>query len=201
MRRNLIALPLSFLVVLAAASTAAAADWPTNAVDFEFQPSEQKIAVGDSVTWMFSVAGHTSASVGGQAERWKSIDEGANEPGTVYTHVFDTPGRFQYICLQHRTFMKGVVEVGTDTVADTVDRFKAKRIGKRVKVSFKLNEPATVTYALKGRSKRTVKRGRLRAGSHSFSVKRMKSGKYRGALTAVDDFDKKVTARGSFRIR
>ena len=201
MQRKLIALPLSFLAVLAAASPAAAADWATNVVDFEFQPSEPKIAVGDSVTWTFSKEGHTSASAGGQAERWKSIDEGANAAGTAYTQVFDTPGRFQYICLQHRTFMKGVVEVGTDTVADSVDRFKAKRIGKRVKVSFKLNEPATVTYSLKGAAKRTVKRGRLRAGSHGFSVKRLKRGKYRGVLTVVDDFDKKSTSRSSFVVR
>jgi plastocyanin len=201
MRRNLIAVTLSLLVVLAAASPAAAADWATNVVDFEFQPSDQTIAVGDSVTWSFSAAGHTTASVGGQAERWKSIDEGANEAGTAYTHVFKTPGRFQYICLQHRTFMKGVVEVGTDTVANSVKGFKAKRIGKRVRVSFRLNEPATVKYALKGPSKRTVKRGRLRAGSHSFSVKGLKRGKYRGVLTVVDDFDKKVAPRSSFVIR
>jgi plastocyanin len=188
-------------MVLGAASPAAAADFATNVVDFEFEPSEQKIAVGDSLTWTFSAEGHTSASAGGQAERWKSIDEGANAAGTAYTHVFNTPGRFQYICLQHRTFMKGVVEVGTDTVADSVDRFKAKRFGKRVKVSFELNEPATVKYSLKGPSKRTVKRGRLGAGSHSFSVKRLKRGKYRGVLTVVDDFDKKVAPRSSFVIR
>ena len=60
--------------------------------------------------------------------------------------------------------MKGVIEVGTDAVADSVNRFRSKRTGKRVKLSFVLNEPATVRYSLKGPSRRTVKRGRMAAG-------------------------------------
>ena len=60
--------------------------------------------------------------------------------------------------------MKGVVEVGTDAVVDSLDDFKSKRTGKRVKLSFLLNEAATVTYSLKGPARRTVKRGRLEAG-------------------------------------
>jgi hypothetical protein len=86
-------------------------------------------------------------------------------------------------------------------VVDSIDAFRSKRTGKRVRISFKLNEPARVTYKLKGPSKRTVKRGRLDAGRHSFTVKRLKLGKYRGVLTVVDDFDKKLTPRNFFRIR
>src|SRR5262245_63819008 len=113
MRLNRFLLPLTTLLLLAPAAPAAAFDWDTNVIDFEFQPAERKISVGDSVTWSFSVEGHTTASVGGQPDSWRSIDDGVNPAGTSYAHVFTTPGRFQYVCLQHKDFMKGVVEVGT----------------------------------------------------------------------------------------
>jgi plastocyanin len=202
MRPNRLLLPLTFVLALAPAAPAAAFDWNTNVVDFEFEPVEHKIALGDSVTWTFSNEGHTTASVRGQPDSWRSIDnDGVNPVGTSYTHVFNTPGRFQYVCLQHKDFMKGVVEAGTDTVVDSIDRFRSKPTGNRVKISFLLNEAATVRYSLKGPSRRTVKRGRLEAGTDSFTVRRLKRGTYRGVLTVVDDFDKKVTPRNSFVIR
>jgi plastocyanin len=198
---NRLLLPLTTFLVLVSAAPAAASDWKTNVVDFEFQPSERQIAVGDSVTWNFSVDGHTSASVGGQPDSWKSIDDGVNPAGTSYTHVFNTPGRFQYVCLQHRDFMKGVVEVGTDAVVDSIDRFKTKRIGKRARMSFVLNEPATVKYSLKGPSRRRVKLGHIDAGAHAFTVRRLKRGTYRGVLSVVDDFDHTVRPRNFFVVR
>jgi plastocyanin len=194
-------LPLGIVLALVPAAPAAAFDWTTNVIDFEFQPSERKIALGDSVTWNFSAEGHTSASVGGQPDSWKSIAEGVNPAGSSFTHVFETPGRFQYVCLQHKDFMKGVVEVGTDAVVDTIDNFRTKRTGNRVKISFLLKEPAIVRYSLKGPSRRTVRRGRLDAGTHSFVLRRLRRGTYRGVLTVVDDFDEKDTRRNSFVIR
>lgn len=201
MRPTRFAIPLALFVALVSAAPAAAFDWRTDVVDFEFKPQERKIALGDSVTWTFSIAGHTTVSRRGQPDSWKSIEEGANAEGTTYTHVFNTPGRFQYYCVQHKDYMKGVVEVGTDAVVDSLDNFKSKRTGKRVKLSFKLNEPATVSYRLRGPSRRTVKRGRLEAGRHSFTLRRLKRGSYRGVLAVVDDFDKKITPRNFFVIR
>jgi plastocyanin len=197
-----VTLPLALILALVPAASAAAFDWSVEAADdFSFKPAERKIALGDSVTWSFAAEGHTSASVGGQADSWRSVDDGVNPVGTTYTHVFTTPGRFQYVCLQHKDFMKGVIEVGTDAVVDSIDNFRSKRTGNRVKISFLLNEPATVRYTLKGPSRRTVKRGRLDAGSHSFTLRRLRRGTYRGVLTVVDDFDKKITARNFFVIR
>ena len=97
--------------------------------------------------------------------------------------------------------MKGSIEVGTDAVIDSIDNFKTKQTGNRVKIAFLLNEPAKITYRLSGPSRRTVKKGRLDAGRHSFTLKRLKKGTYRGKLTVVDDFDKKVTPRNFFVIR
>jgi plastocyanin len=201
MHPNRLLLPLTFALALAPAAPAAAFDWNTNAIDFEFQPAEQKISPGDSVTWSFVNEGHTTASVRGQPDSWRSVDDGVNPAGTSFTHVFSTPGRFQYVCLQHKDFMKGVVEVGTDTVIDSIDRFRSRRTGSRVKISFLLKEPATVRYSLRGPSRRTVKRGRLEAGTHSFTLRRLRRGTYRGVLTVVDDFDNKITPRNFFVIR
>ena len=173
-----------------------------NVIDYKFEPEVTAIAVGDSVTWSFAVDGHTSTSTKGQPDSWNSApDGGTNSAGVPYTKVFNTPGRYQYICVPHEAFMKGVIQVGTDTVADSVDNFKTKRTGNRVKLSFLLKEPATVTYKLTGKSRRTVKKGRLAAGRHSFTLRRLKRGTYRGVLTVVDDFDKKVTPRNFFVIR
>jgi plastocyanin len=196
-----LAFAVAILLCLILAAPAAAFDWNTQAIDFEFQPADQKVSVGDTVTWKFTVNGHTTASLGGQPDSWRSIDTGANAAGTSFSHQFNTPGKYQYVCLQHRDFMKGTVEVGTDTVIDSLDNFKTKRTGHRVKVSFVLNEAATVTYKLSGPSRRTVKQGRLAAGRHSFTLKRLKKGTYRGKLTVVDDFDKKMTPRNFFVIR
>ena len=201
MRPNRLAFPSAILLSLVLAAPAAAFDWKTEVIDFEFQPAERKISVGDTVTWDFTVGGHTSASVGGQPESWKSAESGTNGSGTSFTQQFNTPGRYQYVCLQHRDFMKGSVEVGTDTVIDSIDKFRTKRTGRRVKVSFLLNEAATISYKLSGPSRRTVKKGRLDAGTHSFTLKRLRKGTYRGKLTVVDDFDKKITPRNFFVIR
>ena len=42
--------------------------------------------------------------------------------------------------------MKGVIEVGTDTVLDTHRRLQVEAHRQPGEVSFVLNEPATVTY-------------------------------------------------------
>ena len=201
MRLSRLVTPLALLFSLALASPAAAFEWPTEVVDFEFKPAERRIALGDSVTWNFTAPGHTSTSAGGQPDSWNSIAEGTNPAGTSYTKVFNVPGRYQYVCTPHKAFMKGVIEVGTDTVVDSLDNFRSKRTGNRVRLSFLLNEAATVTYRLKGPSRRTVRRGRLAEGRHSFTLRRLRRGTYRGVLTVVDDFDKKITPRNFFVIR
>ena len=201
MRPQRLLIPIALLTPLVLASPAVAFDWGTEVIDFEFKPAERDVAVGDSVTWNFTAGGHTSTSLRGQPDSWNSVSEGTNSAGSSYTKVFNTPGRYQYVCTPHQTFMKGVIEVGTDTVVDSLDNFRTTRRGNRVTLSFRLNEPATVTYRLKGPSPRTVKRGRLGTGRHSFTLRRLKRGTYRGVLRVVDDFDKKITPRNFFVIR
>jgi plastocyanin len=200
MRPHRLLLLLTAILALGLSSPAMAFDWPVEVVDYEFRPAERKIAVGDTVIWSFTNGGHTTTAARGQADKWNS-GPATSEAGTTYQKTFNTPGRFQYICIPHASFMKGTIEVGEDAETDTVDNFKGTRRGDNVKISFKLNEAAKVTYKLKGPSRRTVERGRLDAGRHSFRVRNLRNGEYRGTLTLVDDFDKKATPKNFFVIR
>jgi plastocyanin len=197
-RHRLLPIPLALLAALAAAAPASAAEVNVGVVDFSFQPGQRTIAVGDTVVWSFNASGHTATAGRGQAERWNS---GLQASGRTFRHTFDRPGRFQYVCTPHASFMKGTIQVSTDRVRDTVDAFRARRDGSSVKVSFELNEPATATYSLRGASRKTVRRGRLGAGRHSFTVRGLQAGSYTGTLTLTDDFDKSVKPKSSFTIR
>ena len=200
MRSRRLLLALTVTLALGWASPATAADWPVDVSDFEFAPAERRLDVGDTVIWRCVDGGEATTGRRGQAERWNSGPE-TNVAGTSFQKTFDTPGRFQYVCLPHRSFMKGTIQVGEDAERDTVDNLNTARRGNDVKLSFKLNEAATVTYKLRGPTRRTVDRGRLDAGRHYIRVKNLSRGQYRGTLTLVDDFDKKATAKNSFVIR
>ena len=196
-RHRLLPISLVLLLALAAAAPAGAADVEVGVENFDFAPATRTIAVGDTVIWRFDDSGHTATANRGQAERW---DSGNRSSGQTFRHTFTRPGRFQYVCIPHAGFMKGTVQVGTDRVRDTVDAFRTRRTGSRVRVSFELNEPATVSFKLRGAERRTVRRGRLGKGRHSFRVRNLDAGSYRGTLALADDFDKKTTARKSFNI-
>jgi plastocyanin len=193
-------LPIGLILALAWAAPALAAEREVAVTDFEFTPREQRIDVGDTVAWSFDVFGHTSTAVRGQAAYWSSGRTTVPE-GRVYRHTFDTPGRFQYVCVPHRDFMRGVIQVGEDEVKDTVDRFRTRRSGRTVTLSFILNEAAKATYKLRGAARKTVTRKRLRPGRRTIKLRNLEAGSYSGTLTLEDDFDKKVRPRNSFTIR
>jgi plastocyanin len=200
MRSPRLLFPLTVTLALGLASPAMAVDFPIEVTDFEFRPAEQQIGVGDTVIWGFTDEGHTTTSTRGQADRWNS-GPALSPAGTTFQKTFNTPGRFTYVCIPHEAFMTGTVVVGEDAQKKTVKRFKGTRRGNDVKLTYELNEAATVTYKLKGPSRRTVKRGRVSAGKQSFRVKNLKRGDYNGTLTLVDDFDKQATAKNSFVVR
>jgi plastocyanin len=195
-RKSLILAPLTAVVALGAASPSLAAESSVGVANFDFTPATLRIAVGDSVTWQFNEGDHSSTSLPGQPDRW---DSGVVVPGTAFQKTFTKPGRYQYVCTPHESFMRGVLVVGTDSVRRTVGAVSAKVSGKQVTVGFKLNEAASATLKLKGAAKRTVKR-KLKAGKQTIVVKRLKAGSYTGTLTLTDDFDNKTTKKKSFKI-
>jgi plastocyanin len=197
MRLQRLLFSLTMALALGLASPAMAAD--VSVPSYFFSPAELKIAVGERVIWNFDDdVRHSTKALPGQADSWNSGLKAADE---IYERTFAVPGRFNYICEPH-SFMKGVIEVGEDAETDTLAHFKRVRRGDDVKISFKLNEAAKVTYKLtKGPSRRKVKRGRLDAGRHSFRMNNLRPGEYKGKLILVDDFDNKATSQNSFVIR
>ncbi|MBA3262694.1 MAG: cupredoxin domain-containing protein [Thermoleophilaceae bacterium] len=199
MRLNrLILAPLTAVAALAVASPSLAADFGIAVTDFKFTPKQQKVAVGDKVVWSFDNGGHSATSLPDQPDSW---DSKVRDTGATFEKTFTKPGRYQYICTPHESFMKGTLVVGEDAVADTVDNFKTKVSDTKVTVSFKLNEAATATYKLTGAGKRTVKTKRLKSGARSITVKGLKKGSYKGVLTLTDDFDKKAVQKKPFTVR
>jgi plastocyanin len=198
-RKRVILAPLTAFAALGLASPSLAADFGVGVEEtFEFAPKTQTVAVGDTVTWTFNDDGHSTTSSPGQPDRW---DSDILDTGATFQKTFTKPGKYQYICVPHRDFMKGTIVVGSDAVSDTVDAVKTKVSGKKVTVSFKLNEAAVATYKLTGASKRSVTSKRLPAGEHSLSVKRLKKGRYKGTLTLSDDFDNKTAQKKPFKVR
>lgn len=191
-------IPLALLSPLALASPAQAADASVNVFDFEFIEKEVQVGVGETVTWNFVAAGHTTTSDRGQPEAWNSGPAVA-PPGTSFTHTFDTPGRFSYVCFPHRSFMKGTVVVGTDEHRKSQSRIRWVRRGSKVTVSFTLVEPAKVEIKLSGAAKRSATSKRLPPGRHSIVISKLKPGQYRAKAIFTDDFDRKSSVNTVIR--
>src|SRR5215218_96376 len=104
-RKSLLLAPLTAIAALGVAAPSLAADVGVDVTpDFTFEPKEQKIAVGDTVTWNFVDGGHSTTSLAGQPDSWNSHTE---KQGATFEHTFTRPGRYQYLCIPHRDFMKG----------------------------------------------------------------------------------------------
>jgi plastocyanin len=197
-RKRLILAPLTAIAALGVVSPSLAAESNIGVADFDFTPATQTIAVGDTVTWTFNATGHSTTSLPGQPDKWDSTVENL---GATFQKTFTKPGRYQYVCTPHESFMRGTLVVGKDTVKKTAGKVTAKVSGTKATISFKLNEVASATLKLKGASKRTVTRKRLKTGAQSIVVKKLKAGSYTGTLTLSDDFDNKTTVKKSFKIR
>jgi plastocyanin len=197
-RKRLILAPLTAIAALGVVSPSLAAESTIGVANFDFTPATETIAVGDTVTWNFNDGNHSTTSLPGQPDRW---DSGVENKGATFQKTFTKPGRYQYLCTPHESFMRGVLVVGKDTVKKTAGKVSATVSGTKVTIGLKLNEAASATLKLKGAAKRTVKGKRLKAGQQSIVVKKLKAGSYTGTLTLTDDFDNKATVTKSFKIR
>jgi plastocyanin len=190
MRPRRLLIPLAVLSPLVFASPAIAADASVSVIDFEFRMKEVTVGVGETVTWTFDAAGHTTTSDRGQPESWNSSSQ-TNPTGTSFQHTFENPGRYSYYCRPHQAFMKGTVVVGTDEHEKSHSKFTSTRRGSKLTLKFTLVEAAKVAIKLSGAGKRTATRKRLKPGKHSIVFRNLKAGRYRAKATFTDDFDKK----------
>ena len=157
--------------------------------------------VGDSVTWNFGVGdGHTTTRVSRASPtpgpRPRTAPRTA--PGSQFTKRFsNTPGpAISTSASRTKTFMKGV-HPGWHRHGHRhpLDNFKSKRTGNRVKLSFLLKEPATVTYKLTGQvtPDSEAAAASTPAGTAPLSRPPEAAAATGGVLTVVDDFDKTIT--------
>lgn len=198
MRLHRLLLALTVVAVpLVVAAPAMAADHAVGVIDFEFVPGNVEVDVGDTVTWTFTNGGHTTASDAGQPDSWNSApaENETNRTGETFQKRFDVPGRYSYVCIPHKSFMKGAVVVGEDRFARSHSRFKQVRRGNRITFKFTLVEPAKVVAKLKGPSRRSVTKRRLLPGSHSIAFRNLRKGSYQGTVDFTDDFDTRTRVK------
>lgn len=207
MRAVRLALALAAVAVAAGSvpATVQAASAEVRVGDFFFRPGYLRIEPGDSVDWrVLRGSPHTVTSTRRSPERF---DSGTLLPGESYSRTFDNPGRYPYLCTLH-PFMRGVVQVGPDTVDPRIRRVRV-RVGRRaVRIAFGLSEPAKVRAAIAParRPKRVVRRTRPRQldeGRRALRVRTrgLRRGRYRVTLVARDAEGNVGRARAAFRLR
>jgi plastocyanin len=81
-----------------------------------FEPERVTVEVGDTVGWCFESAGHNvsavpdhsdEVSIPADAEPFASYDGDrkfeTDAVGETFSHTFETPGEFTYVCVPHET--------------------------------------------------------------------------------------------------
>jgi plastocyanin len=200
-------------LITAAAIALGAAAAPAQAADvsisnFSFMPSSITIAQGDTVKWTWAGpdTNHSVTSKAGQAESFDS-DPGKtpssldHPPGSTFSHTFNTPGTFSYICKVH-SFMTGKVVVngppGSDTTPPKFSKVsatggrKCKKGQKNCKgrpttLRFNLSEAGTVTVKVPKHKAANLKRaGKAGSNTIKFSTGKLPPGKWTLNLSATD---------------
>jgi plastocyanin len=75
------------------------------AADFRFEPARLEVKPGAMVRW--TNRGQTAHNVKGPGFGTQQV----LDPGQSYSHRFDKPGTYRYLCTLHPTQMKGTVVV------------------------------------------------------------------------------------------
>lgn len=91
---------------------------------WRFEPEEIEVNVGDTVVWYFASRGHNVTSHPDAdpkcenpegAEPFKSYEGdnhmSVNDVESTFSHTFETPGEYTYVCVPHSTQMVGQVTV------------------------------------------------------------------------------------------
>ena len=162
-----------------------------------FSPADVTINQGDVVNWNWTGPdGNHSATTGtDQSETWDSDPNNPfpnHPPGFRFSWNFQKVGEFGYFCKVHPSTMRGkvtVVPLGqpvpppTDTVAPKLGTPRTSVARRRV--TFKLDEVATVVGRLRGKTRKRIELDGT-TGTNVMKLPRMKPGRYGLALKATD---------------
>jgi plastocyanin len=230
--RRSITLLLGSAVALAAAAPATAADVQIYGLDTPaWDKPALNVAVGDSVTWSFPGTAQPH-NVSSTSANWAGFHGNQGIPGETKSFTFAAEGTYTYVCEVHSDKMTGTVTVGSpppppppplseqpfpndsalatdaletgglDTTGPALRNVKAKRSGKRVRVSFRVSEQSVVVVRF-SRGGKTVKTKKAAVSSRgSVTVAGLKPGRYAVRLRATDVAGNASSSRGaSFRLR
>jgi plastocyanin len=186
------------LFAFGALAAPAQADVAVTVANDAFSPSTVEVFEGEVVNWNFAHRNHTVTSEA-QNEQQGSFDSDPNNtfqaPASgTFSKEFIFVGEYKYFCKVH-SFMTGRVVVrdrvnnSTPPPVDSVaPKFGTTRVSVRKRrVTFRLNEPASVTGRLRGRMRRNLTLDG-KAGRNKLKLpKRMRPGRYRLTLRATDE--------------
>jgi plastocyanin len=83
---------------------------------FVFKPKVITVPAGTTISWVnHDIAAHTTTRNGG-TEQFESGDMRLNR---VFTHTFDTPGRYDYICFYHPGMKATVIVTPAHSTAES----------------------------------------------------------------------------------
>ncbi len=101
---------LASILLLLLPATAQGVDHQVLAGGFTFTPSRLTVQAGDTVTWVNTGGFHSVTSEDGSFASGDAAPD--DSPVWPFTHRFDRPGVFPYICIPHELHgMRGVIEV------------------------------------------------------------------------------------------
>jgi plastocyanin len=81
---------------------------------FIFKPKLLTVPAGTTVTWVNrDIAAHTTTRNGGDDQ----FESGDMRLGRVFTHTFETPGRYDYICFYHPGMKAAVIVTPAHSVS------------------------------------------------------------------------------------
>jgi hypothetical protein len=156
--------------------------------DYLFRPPHTRIEPGDAVEWSFG--GQEPHTVTARPDAPVAFDSGELVPGDRFAVTFGTPGSYRYVCELHPS-MRGVVQVGPDTVAPRLRGARAGVGPKRLRIVFRLSETARVGAVLKRVARpgrRALRARRLAQGRRSLVTRLagLRPGAHTARLVASD---------------
>ena len=80
-------------------------------VEFSFNPGEESVKVGDTVTWKNDGNSKHTVTPRPLPDGSKPWDSTGIEPGQSFVQTFRTPGTYAYFCSIHPDVMSGTVTV------------------------------------------------------------------------------------------
>jgi plastocyanin len=79
--------------------------------NIQFQPADVTVKAGETVTWTNDEGVPHDVEGSGPGGEFSSGPEGGMQQDDTFSHTFDEPGKYEYVCRVHAPGMAGTVTV------------------------------------------------------------------------------------------